>query len=349
MKTKTRSTLIGVALTVAAAAVGVFAALAPKTITCTGSVTAPQVYDLGGAEFSSLTIEGSYCTVKNVTVRGAVSHGIKIGKWVYAPSSTHHVTLQDFHIYDSTTEGLDGVGSWGSCLKVETNAHDIIIMDGSIQRCGGEAVGITGAENVRIERVDVTDGKQAGFYIDNSLNVGLYDTSVTCTGDSYYFRNGKPSAAYLLGDEDYAQTLHASKLGNIVIQGAEVFGCAALQYWGGQVSPNGVNGLTFEGVFWNAINRHWIASGARNANIVINASYKSGPTATVTPMPTATATSPASTAPVTVTPTAAKTITPTRTKTITPTMATPSATPTSAGCDEIYRDENVSILACPIR
>lgn len=325
----------------AVTAVTSLVALSPKTITCTGTVSSPQVYDLGGAEFSSLVIEGSYCTVQNFTVRGSVSHGVKIGKWVYAPSITHHVTVRNFKIYDSTTEGLDG-GSWGSCLKIETNAHDIVITDGLVERCGGEAVGITGAENVRIERVDVIDGKQAGFYIDNSLSVQLYDTSATCTGNSTYFRNGKPSTSYLLGDEDYAQTLHASKLGTIVIQGAESFGCGAISYWGGQVTPNGVAGLTFEGVFWNSYNRSWIASGARNTAIVINAIYKSGTVATPTPASTVTLPSVTPVTPAR-TPTQTKTPLPTWTpsKTLTPTM-TGTATG-AAGCVPGYRAVSLTV------
>jgi len=37
----------------------------PRTINCTGTATAPQVYDLGGVEYKSLVINGQYCHVKN--------------------------------------------------------------------------------------------------------------------------------------------------------------------------------------------------------------------------------------------------------------------------------------------
>ena len=308
-KKKTVAALVGTAILAALAAV----TLSPKTINCTGTPDNIQVYDLGGAEYSSLTIEGAYCHVKNVTVRGSISHGLKIGRWVYAPSNTHHVEVSNFHVYDSTTEGLDGVGSWGSCLKVETNAHDIYIHDGSVERCGGEAVGITGAENVKIDNLLIRDGKQAGLYIDNTLNMIVSNLTVYCGTDPLYYRNGKPSRAVLLGDEDYAQTLHASKLGGIVINNVVSYGCGALQYWGGQVEPNGVAGLTVTGVWWDAYDKAWINAGERNQYDISGIVYKTG--AVITP---------------TINPTVVNNTTPTPTKTPAPTITrtpTPIFTP----------------------
>lgn len=310
MNKKTIAALIASA-TIAGALAAV--ALTSKTINCTGKPDAIQIYDMGGAEYSSLTIEGAYCHVKNVTVRGSVSHGIKIGRWVYAPSNTHHVELSDFHIYDSTTEGLDGVGSWGSCLKVETNAHDIVIHDGEVNRCGGEAVGITGAENVTITNLVIRDGKQAGLYIDNTKGMTVDNLIVYCGTDALYYRNGKPSRAVLLGDEDYAQTLHTSKLGGIVITNVNSYGCGALQYWGGQVEPNGVAGLTVTGVWWDAYDKAWINAGERNQYDISGIVYKTG--AVITP---------------TITPTVVNNTTPTPTKTPAPTITrtpTPIFTP----------------------
>ena len=345
MKLTNRHKIIGGVLG-ALLAVTSLVALSPKTITCTGTAANPQNYDLGGAEFSSLVIKGSYCKVHNFTVRGSVSHGVRVGEWVYAPSITHHVEVYDFAIYDSTTEGLDG-GSWGSCLKAETNSHDLYFHDGIIARCGGEAVGITGAEHVLIERVDVTDGKMAGFYVDNSFDVKILDTSVTCTGDSYYYRNGKPSAAYLFGDEDYAQTLHASKLGSIVVKGAESFRCSAMSYWGGYVSPNGINGLLFEGVFWDCPNYHYIKPAPRNANLDTDGiEYK--PSTTITPTPT-----------LAVTPSQTKTAAPTGTKTATPIPSvtrTPSLIPSATRtpvitatpvCYPVYVGDKYIGIFCP--
>lgn len=328
---------LGYTLLAAISSVIIAIALSPKAIVCSGTPDNIQDYNLGGQEFLNLTIKGSYCKVHNFTVRGSFSHGVRVGEWVYAPSITHHVEVYDFSIYDSTTEGLDG-GSWGSCLKAETNSHDLYFHDGIVVRCGGEAVGITGAEHVRIERVDVVDGKQAGFYIDNSLDVQLLDTSATCTGDPLYFRSGKPSSAYLFGDEDYAQTLHASKLGDILVLGAESYNCSAMSYWGGQVTPNGIKNMTFAGIFWNSPNTHYIKSGARNSNIDVSGIiYKTGVVITPTVTPTA--------LPVTTTPTIpvpTKTLTPTLppTKTKTP---SPTVTLTPTGCVAGEKSVNLTV------
>lgn len=349
------------AIATAAAAVVMYSVLAPRTITCSGTSAAIQDYDLGGQEYQALVVKGSYCKVHNFVVRGSVSHGVKVGEWVYAPSNTHHVEVYDFKIYDSTTEGLDGVGSWGSCLKAETNSHDIYIHDGLIERCGGEAIGITGAENVTLERVNIVNGKQAGYYIDNSLNVNVLNAVVTCGNDPLYFRNGKPSSAFLIGDEDYAQTLHASKLGGIVVTNFTSYGCGSLSYWGGQVEPNGIAGMNFQGVFYDAYNRHWLAAGERSANIILSIEYKTGAVATSTPSPTKTSTP----APVTSTrtltavpPTATRTNTPqatnTATRTPTPTRtATPvitqtaTFTPTPVVCYPVYVGTELIGYFCP--
>lgn len=314
------------------------------TITGSGTDLDWVTHDLNFVTYTSVNILCHYCHVLNVVVIGSVSHGIRIGNWDYAQNiQAYFVWLSNFLIVDSTTEGFAN-NKWGSCLKVETNAHDILMEDGFVNRCGGEAVGITGADRVTARRVNVSNGLKANWYVDNSNDVTIEDSVIICDNSLYYRDKVKPNAPLTIADEDYDQTDNASKLGNIKFNHNLSYGCSAPFYWGGQVEPNGIDGLDLTlNEFHNMKGTIWIASGERHRNIVISPNLYITDPVLITPTPNAgtpvaITIVPTNSRTATITPSSTRTSTVTVTRTITPTRTasptvtrTPSPSPTAAG------------------
>lgn len=327
-------------ITAVLAVVGIGRVISGNVYVAETSGTAEQwvVYDLQNKQYAGVWVNCSYCEIRNVNVFESPSHGIRIG---YTGIPVHHVIIDGFSVAESVTEHrpASSSGSWGSCVKAWTNATDFVIRNGTVKRCYGEAVGITGSQRVLIENVTVENGWGGGYYIDNARWVELRNSVAVCNDPAFY-RNGKPSASILLGDERYDSLgLNTSQLGDLSIHNNVSYGCGSLQYWGGHFAPNGgVAGATIaNNIFYDApVRAIWFASGSRNANIAQSGNQfltsAGGPTMTPTPTRTATASRTPTVVPLTLT------------RTPTPVISTPTATP---GCLEIYRNAGVVILACP--
>jgi len=294
-----------------------------------GIETAPKIIDLQNREYNSVVILCKYCVVRNVICRDSWSHCIRIGNWLSAPNPTHHVTLEYFQIYNGTLQGYT-TNQWGSCDKIETNVTDVIMRNGVIDKCGGEAIGITGAENVELSNIWIIGGKKANLYIDNSLNVKATNLITDCSDKAYWREPNKRPSDVTLGDEEYEQTNKQSKLGNISYTNNISYNCNPASYWGGEMVVNGLNGFEYKNnTLYNADRLPYIAPGERNANIVLESNqYLKDVNVVVPATPTLL---PMTITPITSTVTsvvAVITVTPTRTNTPTPTpTATRTVTP----------------------
>jgi len=236
------------------------------SITQSGTPENHLVIDLQNVQYKSVTISGSYVDVSNVYVRGSQSHGILItGKYV---------TVDGFEVSEGVNENRTSTGcgnaQWGSGVKVAVGGENIVIRNGRVSRNCGEGVAITRGRNVVIDNVIAEDNFSVNFYIDNSVEVKVQNSTALCASPIYY-RSGKPANSFLLGEENYSGW--GAQLSNITIQNNYATGCKGIRLYE-QFSAGGLKSATITG---NTLAQVWknatpilIAMYPQNRDIVIS-------------------------------------------------------------------------------
>lgn len=236
------------------------------SITQSGTPDSHLVIDLQNIQYKSVSISGSYVDVSNINVKGSQSHGILItGKYV---------TVDGFTVDEGVNENRTSTGcgnaQWGSGVKVAIGGENIIIKNGRISRNCGEGVAITRGKNVLVDNVIVEDNFSVNFYIDNSVNVTVQNSTALCSSPTYY-RSGEPANSFLLGEENYSGW--GAQLSNITIQNNYATGCKGIRLYE-QFSSGGLKSATITG---NTLAQVWknatpilIATYPQNRDIVIS-------------------------------------------------------------------------------
>lgn len=300
-----------------------------------------KLYDLRRKVYNGVEDCASYAIIM-ADVELSRSHGIKVGQSPKTGCKPHHVIVINSSVRRSVTENNPPANSnqWGSCIKIELGASDIVIRNNIIEDCYGE--GIDTAEAARVDVIGNTLKNCWSYciYIDNSTDVLVQGNTASCP-DSSFNRNGAPAVSFGVGDENLSKWGGGgvSIAARIIIDWNTSYKCQAPKYWGSQYTNGGVDSLTItNNTAFDTSTRVSVASKPRNSNIVV-----SGNTYPTSGMP-----SPA-------TPTATviqASLTPSKTPTPKPT-STPSAVPTVItftpvpACEVIYRIPGVvNIQAC---
>lgn len=210
------------------------------TLSKSGTPTSPIRISAANAKIdqvqTAIKLSGSNLNISGFEVSNTESHAVLI--------SGKNVTFSNFIIRDSVLENMgsngscSGAGGWGSGLKVMVGAEDIKIENGSIFQNCGEGLGITRGINVTVNNLTAYDNYSVNFYLDNSQNVTLKNSHSYCTNNTHYYRNGKPAAGILIGEESYDNW--GAKLQNINIYNNIISGCTGISFYGSEVSPGGL-------------------------------------------------------------------------------------------------------------
>lgn len=284
-------------------------------------------------------------TVRGFEITRTRSHSIHIeGNGALVENNrVHHAILENGTLNGDGTITC-GNGGWGSGIKTSYDVQGAVIQNNIVHDVCGELIAATLSSGIIIRNNELYgNGKNVGIYVDNSFDVLVENNRVTCGVSN---ANGIAT-----GEESYSG--YGARFRDVIIRGNTVMNCR-----------NGINAFSSEvgGVWRNVIiENNYIPSGisfgiAVNAascensfirNNVVWTTYLwkrcgSGLTISGNSLPGVTVTP--------VTPTASRTPTPviTAVKTSTPTMMPATVTPTAA-CEEVYRNETVVILACPVR
>lgn len=170
------------------------------TVSKSGRQNAPIIIRGNQAILHGLSVEGDYIYVYNVEVAEADSHGILV--------KSKHVLIQDSIIRHSVTEngknnqcGMEEEASWGSGLKIQVGAEDVILRGNKVFHNCGEGIAITRGINVLVENNMVGSNYSVGIYIDNSYNVIVQNNMIAC--DDTYLRNGGRMSGIVITAEIY--------------------------------------------------------------------------------------------------------------------------------------------------
>lgn len=191
------------------------------TVTKSGSENAPIVIRGNNAILNGLTIDADYIHVYNVEITEADSHGILV--------KSRHVLIQDSIVRNSVTEngennqcGTEEEISWGSGLKIQVGAEDVILRGNKVFHNCGEGIAITRGARIVLENNYVGSNYSVGIYIDNSYEVVVKNNIVACD-DTYLRNNNRMSgivvAGELYNDGNWGMQLHDIQILNNIVNG----------------------------------------------------------------------------------------------------------------------------------
>lgn len=233
---------------------------APVTISKSGTTGLPIVIKGDMAKITGgaigMNISGSNLDISGFDVSGSVSHTVLI--------SGKNIKFANFLVHDGVNENKSGGicvnNQWGSGLKVMLGGENVLIENGKIYQSCGEGLAVTRAVGVTISNVISYDNYSANFYLDNSRNVTLKNSFAYCTTNTAFYRNGKPAAGILIGEESY--TGWGAQLANLSVVNNIIYKCSGLSFYGAEVSPGGLEGaLIANNTIWG------VYGGGRAVNI----------------------------------------------------------------------------------
>jgi parallel beta-helix repeat protein len=134
--------------------------------------------------------------IENLVVRNCDSHGIIV-------RNSDGSIIRGNYVHDSVLERLRGEG-WGSCIKGERGATNLLIENNRVERCNGEGIAVTMVGGATIRNNEVVNSYSVLLYIDNSYDVLSHDNILTCTGDAQFLRNGSRAKGITIGEESYS-------------------------------------------------------------------------------------------------------------------------------------------------
>lgn len=161
-------------------------------------------------------------TAQNIVVRGftvtkTFSHAIWVeGKFVTIENNTvYHSVLENGTLSNGVI--TCGNNQWGSAIKTNTPASDVVIRGNLVYENCGEGIAATMSKNIVIENNTVRDSKNVNIYIDNSSFVKVLNNNSSCT------KSGNKPVGIALGEETYSGW--GSQLRDITISGNTVTKC----------------------------------------------------------------------------------------------------------------------------
>lgn len=219
------------------------------------------------AILNGVVVSGDYVWVSKVEVVGSISHGILV--------SGRHIIIQDSSVHHSVTE--NGLGpfcntegnesGWGSGIKVERGAENIIIRNNKSYENCGEGIVATMGKNVIIDNNISRDNYSVNIYIDNSYFTTVSNNHIRCTGNGY-LRDGRRAAGIASGEEyylDWGAQRHDNNILNNTVDGCY----EGIASWTSKI-PEGkeINLLIKNNTVINGTYRS-IAIGWNNQNVLI--------------------------------------------------------------------------------
>lgn len=237
---------------------------ANRTASITGSYIEVSGLKFINGGWTCLDLSGQNILIDSVEVTGCQSHGIiAFGRYI---------TVRNSKIFETVKENVDRSGGWGSGLKVERGAMDVIYEHNEVFHNHGEGIATTMGKNVVIRNNRVYDNFSVNIYIDNSSNVRVENNFSTCSPSALqFYRDGQPAAGILIGEESYSGW--GAQLSDLVIVNNVQFGCSGINFYGAEVSPGGlVNSLIAHNTIWNVYNNGRavnISNEQNNSNIKI--------------------------------------------------------------------------------
>ncbi len=210
-----------------------------RTISVTGNyIELSGIKSMNGG-WTCLDLHGSNLVVDSVEVTGCQSHSIiAFGKNVVVKNSTVHDSVLE-------NKSKTASGGWGSGLKVEHGAQDILFENNKVYNTYGEGIATTMGTNVIFRGNIAYDNYSANFYLDNSHNVTFENNISYCTNNTEYYRDGHPASGILIGEEDYNNRWSdwGARLGNIRIINNLIHGCASgIKFYRAEISGGGIKG-----------------------------------------------------------------------------------------------------------
>ncbi len=250
-------------------------------VTVSGSGTADDWLDVdaSGATMKQLRLSGNYIHVTGGDVSGGSSHGVLItGK---------NIIVEGMKVHNGVTENgigkCSGSGGWGSAIKAQVGAENVIIRGNDVYENCGEGIGVTRGVNVSVENNYVWDNFSVNIYLDNSPNSRAINNRVACANPAY-FRNWPPAGparGFLLGLEYYAGW--GNQMHDVLVDGNIIENCGAVRlYKDSQMSGQSISNVTISNnVFIGVPSPLVSVAGAVAVN---NTSMGTPPSATVTPV-----------------------------------------------------------------
>lgn len=300
-KTTGRNILMGVALLVAVLVIGNGenkTILADSTlsgsfgvVTISGSGTADDWLDVdaSAATMKQIKLSGNYIHVTGGDVSGGSSHGVLItGK---------NIIVEGMKVHNGVTENgsvkCSGSGGWGSAIKAQVGAENVIIRGNEVYENCGEGIGITRGVNVSVEDNYVWDNFSVNIYLDNSPNSRAVHNRIMCANPNY-FRNWPPAGparGVLIGLEYYAGW--GNQMHDVLVDGNIIENCGAIRlYKDAEMSGQSIsNVMISNNVFIGVASPFVSVAGAvalNNVAVNVTPTITSTPaavTATRTPVP----------------------------------------------------------------
>ena len=307
----------------------------------------------------------------NVTIRGFVVQRT----WSHAVLVTgRNVIVEGVTIRESVRQNANvgsndlisscrGNTSWGSGIKAQLGAQDVVFRGNTVHNNCGEGIAVTRGINALVENNIVYDNFSVNIYIDNSTNVVAYKNKTWCH-DPRFYRNNNPARGIMLGIENYSGW--GNQMRDILIAENYIERCGGIRLYAESGYTLGPNVVIRDNLFHNVPTPYVNVPGAEVYN---NVAYTTPtptpdeptatltqeivtllpPTNTITPTWTPTFTSlPTWTNEPTPTPTWLPTSTQTPTSTPEPTQTqTQEPTPTDL-CATFYW-EDISITICRVK
>lgn len=194
------------------------------TVSGSGNASDWLEIDASQARMKQLKLTGNYIHVTGGDVSGGASHGVLItGK---------HILVEGMKVHHGVTENgttrCSGSGGWGSAIKAQVGAEDVIIRNNDVYENCGEGIGITRGVRVTVEDNRVWDNFSVNIYLDNSPNSQAVRNSTSCSNPNYY-RNGAPARGVMLGMEYYAGW--GNQMHDVLVDGNTIKSCGGVRLY----------------------------------------------------------------------------------------------------------------------